>query len=308
MLKKIVLFLLSVIILLSVSGCGNTDRNIHSEKTEKQPEQSAENMAESLETDYADNHGNHESPGLNLSELSIKISSDEKEAVFQLYDTKAAEKLYEQLPLVLDTENFRNAQWMFYPPESLPVTADEAYHDGRKGELSYYEPWGDAFILYEDFYAGDEMHRLGICTSGTEYLESFDGTVTLEKLESSAEDQEGRRMGKQMRIMVDEHEIVFELNDSAAAESLYGQLPFQVEISDYSDDEKIFYPPEGLETSNTPLADAKTGTLAYFAPWGDVVMFYKEFGSYNGLYELGQVISGGEYIESIPEGTYIFEK
>ena len=54
------------------------------------------------------------------------------------------------------------------------------------------------------------MHRLGICTSGTEYLESFDGTVTLEKLESSAEDQEGRRMGKQMRIMVDEHEIVFE--------------------------------------------------------------------------------------------------
>ena len=308
MLKKIVLFLLSAIILLSVSGCGNTDRNIHSEKTEKQPEQSAENMAESLETDYADNHGNHESPGLNLSELSIKISSDEKEAVFQLYDTKAAEKLYEQLPLVLDTENFRNAQWMFYPPESLPVTADEAYHDGRKGELSYYEPWGDVFILYEDFYAGDEMHRLGICTSGTEYLESFDGTVTLEKLESSAEDQEEHRMGKQMRIMVDEHEIVFELNDSAAAESLYGQLPFQVEISDYSDDEKIFYPPEGLETSNTPLADAKTGTLAYFAPWGDVVMFYKEFGSYNGLYELGQIISGGEYIESIPEGTYVFEK
>ena len=100
-------------------------------------------------------------------------------------------------------------------------------------------------FLYEDFYAGDEMHRLGICTSGTEYLESFDGTVTLEKLESSAEDQEGRRMGKQMRIMVDEHEIVFELNDSAAAESLYGQLPFQVELSDYSDDEKIFYLPEG---------------------------------------------------------------
>lgn len=115
-------------------------------------------------------------------------------------------------------------------------------------------------------------------------------------------------MGKQMHIMVDDHEIVFELNDNAAAESLYGQLPFQAEVSDYSDDEKILYPPESIETSDTPLADAKAGTLAYFAPWGDVVMFYKEFGSYNGLYELGQVISGGEYIESIPEGTYIFEK
>ena len=53
--KKIRLFLVFAIILLSVSGCGNTDRNIHSEKTEKQPEQSTENMAESLETDHADN-------------------------------------------------------------------------------------------------------------------------------------------------------------------------------------------------------------------------------------------------------------
>ena len=42
------------------------------------------NMAESLETDHADNHGNHESPGLNLSEFSIKISSDEKNILFQM--------------------------------------------------------------------------------------------------------------------------------------------------------------------------------------------------------------------------------
>ena len=42
------------------------------------------NMAESLETDYADNHGNHESQGLNLSEFSIKISSDEKNILFQM--------------------------------------------------------------------------------------------------------------------------------------------------------------------------------------------------------------------------------
>jgi hypothetical protein len=32
------------------------------------------------------------------------------------------------------------------------------------------------------------------------------------------------------------------------------------------------------------LADARTGTLAYYAPWGDVVMFYKEFGTASGLY------------------------
>ena len=56
----------------------------------------------------------------------------------------------------------------FYPPKRLNVKAREAYHDGKKGELSYYAPWGDVFMLYKDFYAGDEMHRLGINVTGIE--------------------------------------------------------------------------------------------------------------------------------------------
>lgn len=36
----------------------------------------------------------------------------------------------------------------------------------------------------------------------------------------------------------------------------------------------------------------RKGSLAYYAPWGDVVMFYEEAGSASGLYELGTVVSG----------------
>lgn len=92
---------------------------------------------------------------------------------------------------------------------------------------------------------------------------------------------------------------VFELNESPAAEVLYNQLPLTIEVEDYSTNEKIFYPPEDLDTSDTPPADAGVGTLAYYEPWGDVVMFYDDFGAAGGLYELGQAVSGEELIESM---------
>jgi hypothetical protein len=100
---------------------------------------------------------------------------------------------------------------------------------------------------------------------------------------------------------------VFELNNSPAARDLYSQLPLRIKIEDYSDNEKIFYPPRKLNTVDTPTADAKEGALAYYAPWGDVVMFYKDFGSASGLYELGHAISGSE---NIPEmsGTIQIDK
>jgi len=100
---------------------------------------------------------------------------------------------------------------------------------------------------------------------------------------------------------------VFELNNSPAAQDLYSQLPLSIKIEDYSDNEKIFYPPRKLNTADTPTADAKAGTLAYYAPWGDVVMFYKDFGYASGLYELGHAISGSENILEM-SGTIQIDK
>jgi hypothetical protein len=101
--------------------------------------------------------------------------------------------------------------------------------------------------------------------------------------------------------------IVFELNQSPAARDLYAQLPLRVKVENFRDNEKIFYPPRKLNTSDTPPADARDGTLAYYAPWGDVVMFYGNFGSAAGLYELGHAISGSEYIQGM-SGTIRIEK
>nr|WP_320114680.1 cyclophilin-like fold protein [uncultured Desulfuromonas sp.] len=94
--------------------------------------------------------------------------------------------------------------------------------------------------------------------------------------------------------------IVFELNDSPAAAALYEQLPLECAVEDFAGKEKIFYPPHKLTTSDTPLVSkAPTGTLAYYAPWGNVVMFYQPFGSAPGLYALGHAVSGQEQIGTL---------
>lgn len=95
------------------------------------------------------------------------------------------------------------------------------------------------------------------------------------------------------------HEIIFELNDSPAAQSLYDQLPLSIDVQDYGSNEKIFYPPEKLDTSNAILAEGPSGGLAYFSPWGNVVMYYSSYGPYNGLYQLGHAVSGAEWIETL---------
>lgn len=113
-----------------------------------------------------------------------------------------------------------------------------------------------------------------------------------------------------MRITVssDRSTVVYRLNDSSASRELYAQLPMSVDVEKYGGNEIIFYPPKKLATSDTPLAKpASRGTLAYYAPWGDVVMFYGSFGSVAGLYELGSAISGSESIQTL-SGTVFIDK
>ncbi|MFX1456526.1 MAG: cyclophilin-like fold protein [Promethearchaeota archaeon] len=103
----------------------------------------------------------------------------------------------------------------------------------------------------------------------------------------------------QINIQTNGDTIIYVLNNSQASKELYEQLPLTISVENYGDNEKIFYPPKRLDTTDTPLANAQSGTLAYYAPWGDVVLFYDSFGSASGLYELGNVISGGEHIKNM---------
>jgi hypothetical protein len=102
--------------------------------------------------------------------------------------------------------------------------------------------------------------------------------------------------GMMIHVTDGTHKIVFALNDTPAAKSLYAQLPLEIEVDNYGGNEKIFYPPEKLDGKNAVETGGEAGGLAYFSPWGNVVMYYGAFSQYPGLYVLGEAISGGEQI------------
>ncbi len=115
------------------------------------------------------------------------------------------------------------------------------------------------------------------------------------------EDVSEEDMSEEMVISVkwDEYEVRYKLNESTAARELYEQLPIMVNVEDFSDNEKIFYLVNELDISDAPLADMGSGTLAYYAPWGDVVFFYGDYRQNSALFALGEAISGIEYISAM---------
>ena len=138
--------------------------------------------------------------------------------------------------------------------------------------------------------------------SSEEEIRSWVGELGFGTDESSANTAEARRIS----VQAGDSRIVCELNDGTAADSLYVQLPLTVEVEDYSNNEKIFYPPQALDTGSSPLAQAGAGTLAYYEPWGDVVFFYGDYNENPALFELGQAVSGGDLVSGM-SGTITIE-
>ncbi len=118
--------------------------------------------------------------------------------------------------------------------------------------------------------------------------------------------ENGAMQPRQISVQFGENTVVYALNEGSAADSLYAMLPLTIAVEDYSTNEKIFYPEQALDTSNSPLAQAGAGTLAYYEPWGDVVFFCGDYSENPRLFELGQAVSGGELVSAI-SGTITIE-
>ena len=116
------------------------------------------------------------------------------------------------------------------------------------------------------------------------------------KADSRENEQEESNM--KISIKSDDYEIIYELNESSAAKDLYAQLPMTLGVEPFSNNEMTFYP-EKLNIDDTPFSDGKPGSLSYYEPWGDVVMFYAPCAPNENLYELGTAVSGEEHISSL---------
>ena len=92
-------------------------------------------------------------------------------------------------------------------------------------------------------------------------------------------------------------ELVFEnetltatLNNSKAAQDFRSLLPLTLNLEDYAHTEKVSDLPKRLSTEDAPSGSkASAGDIAYYAPWGNLAIFYKDFRYSDGLVILGEI-------------------
>ena len=230
--------------------------------------------------------------------LRIKINSAGGTVYGYLNSSATAHYLAENLPITLSMRNLYSREMVYRFPDSLP-TDNVNYTGYEVGEIIYWSPGNALVIMYAQNGEQFSMQKVGVIESDLSFFKNFGTTdVTIEKKEPNAT---GNDTIIRISVTANSASTIFELNNSQAAKDLYNQLPLSIKVENYSNNEKIFYLPEKLNIGNTPQTTHNAGSLAYYAPWGDVVMFYGSFGSATGLYTLGKAISGSEYIERMSD-------
>jgi len=127
------------------------------------------------------------------------------------------------------------------------------------------------------------------------------GTITLAcagEDEAAGPELGQSRTDKQVRTMkirmdVDGTAITATLADNTTSRDFVSLLPLTLTLKDYEATEKISDLPRKLSTEGAPAgSDPSIGDITYYAPWGNLAVFYKDFGYSKGLIKLGRIDSG----------------
>jgi hypothetical protein len=98
-------------------------------------------------------------------------------------------------------------------------------------------------------------------------------------------------------LKVGERTVAATLDDNPAARDFASLLPMTLALEDYAATEKISYLPRKLSQEGAPAGvDPSIGDIAYYAPWRNLAIFYKDFGYSVGLIKLGNIASGLEVL------------
>lgn len=92
-----------------------------------------------------------------------------------------------------------------------------------------------------------------------------------------------------IKLTFEGNEIYALINNSKAGNDFLSLLPLNVKAEDFNSTEKIFYLSKKLNTQNEPDGiNPKAGDITYYAPWGNIAIFYKNFRYSNNLIYLGK--------------------
>ena len=103
-----------------------------------------------------------------------------------------------------------------------------------------------------------------------------------------------------LKITVDDRILTATMLDNETSRDFISLLPLTLTLKDYSGTEKISDLPKRLSKQGAPAgSDPSVGDITYYSPWGNLAIFYKDFGYSSGLIILGNIESGIEKLASM---------
>jgi hypothetical protein len=112
---------------------------------------------------------------------------------------------------------------------------------------------------------------------------------------TSREASQQRTTAMKISIKIQDKVITATLLDNATSRDFVSLLPISLTLEDYAATEKISDLPRRLSTEGAPAgSDPSIGDIAYYSPWGNLAIFYKDFRYSSGLIKLGKIDSGVE--------------
>lgn len=117
-------------------------------------------------------------------ERKLRMIVDGQEIAITLYNTPAANALYDLLPLELTFEDFNGIEKISYLSEELSTDGEPDGCDPDVGDLCLYAPWRNLSIFYQDFRYSESLIMLGHVDSGMDIVSTMEENtaVVLEKL------------------------------------------------------------------------------------------------------------------------------
>ncbi|WP_307122869.1 cyclophilin-like fold protein [Streptomyces sp. B1I3] len=78
--------------------------------------------------------------------------------------------------------------------------------------------------------------------------------------------------------------------DNPTVRALLEQLPLTLSFEDLHGEEKVGHLDRELTMDGMPDGDdPKVGDLGYYAPWGNVVLYYGDVGRWDGIARIGRI-------------------
>ena len=110
---------------------------------------------------------------------------------------------------------------------------------------------------------------------------------------SLAQNTSPQRRTVNITLKIGERTLKATLTDSQTTREFVSQLPLTLTLEDYASTEKIAYLPRKLSITGAPAPSAgKAGDITYYAPWGNLALFYKDFTYSSDLIYLGRLDGG----------------